>query len=1315
MNQAPVLGELPAIKLAEGETTDVVLSAADADGDTLGFDIANNPSFVTISSSHTLHIAPGYDAVTGSATEKSFTVEVSVNDGAAGHTAKGSLTLTVTAADPTIQGSLEINAGAAFTNSGTVSLAITGTSAAGAISEMRFSNDGTTFSAAEPFAATKSWTLDSSADGAKTVTVELKDAAGNTKTYSASITLDTAAPSISAFTINNGATATNSGSVLLTVTASDTSGGSGVGEIEASNDGATFTSLSSNPANWALAASDATQTVTIRVSDKAGNSATATAQILLDTTAPTITTATLNGGMTWSNSSTVTLDVTATDASPSSNLHYLCVSGDVAASGCLQYPGSSFPIALSSGDGAKQVSVTVTDEAGNVSQASTAQVSVDTTAPTLSSLTIDNGAAATSDLTLTLDTVASDATPGSGLATISFSTDLITWSTPESYIASKTLTVSSGDGARTYWARVTDLAGNTSIQPYPMASILIDQTPPSGGSVRINNNASATNSPDVTLTLTGTDATSGVTNVCLKSGTLPITFTQPAASDPCWQTAFAPSLSYTLTASANGSQRVFAWLMDAAGNVLSTPVTDDIFLDRTTPTAPSNLAVVSVSYRTITLSYTAATDPAPSSGLAYQFGYRLQGSTGPFTYVSPSGSSGGNLLLQLSAANSYEIVLRASDSAGNRSADSNAVTATTYFPWTHELHVPTAQPQPLTGAAVIGATHFAVSSENGGADGAEAWVDDSNGFQTFKRLDTPGRAIVPVGATSRTLFVNPFEARFTADLGTTLWSVATVSGTTLQAGTFVKSTTANGTTVDSFVLVGSSGSIYRGDVTSGTALRPSGSFSRVATTAVGSATLRSVATCSACAGDVVVAVGDSGTIIRSTDGGATWTAINAPASSSTLSSIVSVPGSQIMYAIGGRLIVSTDGGASWIADPKFTQNANALAVGGDASGYTLWIAGGAFSPLLYRYDGTNSPTFVSLSSLSPAVTGLYGVAAIGTGATAQAIVVGDNADIVHISAGGTAVARRSSGPNALLFGVSFAEGSSESALMGTNSGIAYSTQNHGQTWTQESTGTTQQIRSTYMFADESAVAVGGGGAIVKRSPTGTWSSASWTGPALTTFLYHVACVSPSQCLAAGTNNSAASYDSTSNTAIALSPFAAGTAAYYGSALTSDSSNIVHGVLVGANGAVRICTGCTVGSSFLPETTVPAPTFPGSGTIALNGVQMKPNGRVIAVGTQGGTWGEVWTSNNYGSSWVATNYSQGFTLNAVANVPGTNTWYATGDRSIVISKDDGATWTSINSYTYLSAYGLAVAGTASAPALLITGNYGLTLYSGTGGQ
>ena len=89
-------------------------------------------------------------------------------------------------------GAITINGGATTTNNNQVRLNLAATDATSGVALMQFSNDGTNFSAAEPYATTKAWTLSST--GTNTVYVEYIDAAGN---VSAPI------PSVPTITYNN--------------------------------------------------------------------------------------------------------------------------------------------------------------------------------------------------------------------------------------------------------------------------------------------------------------------------------------------------------------------------------------------------------------------------------------------------------------------------------------------------------------------------------------------------------------------------------------------------------------------------------------------------------------------------------------------------------------------------------------------------------------------------------------------------------------------------------------------------------------------------------------------------------------------------------------------------------------------------------------------------------------------------------------------------------------------------------------------------------------------------------------------------------
>jgi len=108
-------------------------------------------------------------------------------------------TWTINPADTTPPtGSIKINNNAQYINSNTVTLNLSAVDNSGGtgLSQMRFSNDNTTWSTSESYAATKSWEL-ASGDGTKTVYVKFKDVAGNwSQSYSDVIILDTIVPDI---------------------------------------------------------------------------------------------------------------------------------------------------------------------------------------------------------------------------------------------------------------------------------------------------------------------------------------------------------------------------------------------------------------------------------------------------------------------------------------------------------------------------------------------------------------------------------------------------------------------------------------------------------------------------------------------------------------------------------------------------------------------------------------------------------------------------------------------------------------------------------------------------------------------------------------------------------------------------------------------------------------------------------------------------------------------------------------------------------------------------------------------------------------
>lgn len=134
-------------------------------------------------------------------TKNSYKITIRVTD-EAGNTFDKEFTIQITKNHaPT--GSIIVNSGQISTSSINVTLTLTATDLEGEAIEMRFSNDGITWSSWESKVSTKSWTL-SNGEGSKTVYMQLRDTAGNiSNAFSDTIVLDTTPPVITGVT-NNG-------------------------------------------------------------------------------------------------------------------------------------------------------------------------------------------------------------------------------------------------------------------------------------------------------------------------------------------------------------------------------------------------------------------------------------------------------------------------------------------------------------------------------------------------------------------------------------------------------------------------------------------------------------------------------------------------------------------------------------------------------------------------------------------------------------------------------------------------------------------------------------------------------------------------------------------------------------------------------------------------------------------------------------------------------------------------------------------------------------------------------------------------------
>ncbi|SNB48096.1 choice-of-anchor D domain-containing protein [Geobacter sp. DSM 9736] len=102
--------------------------------------------------------------------------------------------LSGSAYDPPPVGTISINGGATITNSTSVTLTLFALDNSGPVPEMRFSNNNSYWSAWEPYATSKSWTL-TTGDDTKYVYVQFRDSAGNVSDgFWSSIVLNSRAP-----------------------------------------------------------------------------------------------------------------------------------------------------------------------------------------------------------------------------------------------------------------------------------------------------------------------------------------------------------------------------------------------------------------------------------------------------------------------------------------------------------------------------------------------------------------------------------------------------------------------------------------------------------------------------------------------------------------------------------------------------------------------------------------------------------------------------------------------------------------------------------------------------------------------------------------------------------------------------------------------------------------------------------------------------------------------------------------------------------------------------------------------------------------
>ncbi|RIX52168.1 hypothetical protein D3P08_14455 [Paenibacillus nanensis] len=336
----------------------------------------------------------------------------------------------------------------------------------------------------------------------------------------------------------------------------------------------------------------------------------------------------------WSTSDIEVAIVAGTDAGTGVNRTEFSLSGAMT-QGWTTYDGS--PIAVTA-TGQTTISARTVDNAGNISEVSTAVAKVDKTVPTSPSINRSTTSWSSTDVTFTL-TGASDGS-GSGIQRQEFSllgATSLGWTT---YTGTVTITA---QGETTIQARSVDNVGHVSnIQS---TVVFIDRTSPTVPAVTL----SETNwsNADVTVTIAPGIDMGG-------AGVSRTEYRLSGATNSSWATYNGP-----IKISADGQTVIEARTVDRAGNI-STSRTATAKVDKTQPTAPTVTHNAGVWTNAASVSVTVAAGSDATSGAA-RTEYSLSGATTRAwtAYAAP---------VAISAEGQTTVHARTIDNAGNVSS-----------------------------------------------------------------------------------------------------------------------------------------------------------------------------------------------------------------------------------------------------------------------------------------------------------------------------------------------------------------------------------------------------------------------------------------------------------------------------------------------------------------------------------------------------------------------------------------------------------------------------------------------------------------------
>jgi len=405
-------------------------------------------------------------------------------------------------------------------------------------------------------------------------------------------TSDITPPQDASILINSGDAVTTSTSVVLTLSATEaydmyvtnTAGCAGEGSWESY----------STTKSWVLAQTNTTATVYVKYRDRALNETSCVSDTILhDDTAPQGGGISINGGAAATNSTTVTLTLSATGAD---KMYVTNDAGCATGGNWVDYAGT-FSWELGQTNALATVYVKYRDSNLNETGCLSDTITHDNQAPSGASVSINSNATYTNTTSVTLTLAATGAsqmcvtnTAECGCANSS------DW---ETYNTTKAWTLGQTNATATVYVKYRDVALNESACIND--TIIHDNQAPTGDSISINSNATYATSTSVTLTLGAT----GASQMCVTN-----TAGCSCANSSDWET-YNTTKAWTL-GQTNATATVYVKYRDAALNETAC-INDTIIHDNQAPTDGSvsinngDASTTSTSV-TLTLNATGASD-----------------------------------------------------------------------------------------------------------------------------------------------------------------------------------------------------------------------------------------------------------------------------------------------------------------------------------------------------------------------------------------------------------------------------------------------------------------------------------------------------------------------------------------------------------------------------------------------------------------------------------------------------------------------------------------------------------------------------------